>query len=55
MKYQAAINHARLIDYYRKTASARAFYPGWFEERKQRGFQILANLFKIQISKRKSK
>jgi len=55
MKYQAAINHARLIDYYRKTSPARALYPGWFEERKQRGFQVLANLFAIQKTKRKSK
>jgi len=55
MKYQTAINHARLIDYYRKTAPARAFNPGWFEERKRRGFQVLANLFKIQKTKRKSK
>jgi len=55
MNYQATVNHARLTDYYHKTASARAMFPEWFEERKQRGFQVLANLFKIQKLKRKSK
>jgi len=55
MRYQDAINLARLTDYYHKTAAARAMFPEWFEERKQRGFQVLANLFKIQKLKRKSK
>jgi len=55
MRYQDTINHARLADYFRKTAAARALFPGWFAERKQRGLQLLENLFKIQKSKRKSK